>query len=744
LVKYLPIIRLAAILLASNTTLQHSVLAADGPEARISRVLGKIQIDGNLNDSAWQEKPSPIVLTQVEPHPGEPASEATNIWLAYSTDSLYIAIRCEDHSPRQMVATQMQRDASVTDNDNIELILDTYHDHRNAYYFATNAAGALVDGRITENQAPALEWDGIWNVRTQMQDHGWTAEFAIPFKTIGFNPGTAQWGMNISRYLARKRETSRWAAPLLDVKLFHVNQAGHISGIENPSQGVGLDVKPYGLIGIVRDVSRRDVVRADLGAGADIFYRVTANLVSSTTINTDFAETEVDTRQVNLSRFKLFYPEKRSFFLEDAGIFEFATIPAYGPPDLATGGDLRPFFSRRIGLVQDNEIPLRIGEKLTGKLGKFDLGLLDVQTGQFDEIDKAGRPVLHAGSRNLAVGRVKANFLSQSYLGAIFTNGDPAGAVSNQVGGVDLKLATSNFLNRRKNLSVMVFGSKSRTTGLQNRDTSYGGVISYPNDLLKLHYKWLKIGENYNAALGFLPRSGVRISSVNAEFSPRPGFWNVRQMAFEFGYDDYYKLDRDGWETKRGHINPFRLQFNSGDFVGYEWRWECEQLFEPWSINAHRGIVLPPGRYSFNSHNFFLKSSESRVFSIRNHFTTGSFYSGTIRGNESELAWRKSRHLTASLLWSQNWIRLKEGDFNTNLVIGRLDYSFTPFVTLATFMQYDTDSRNVGLQSRLRWILQPGNEFYVVINHNWQQDEFDRFESVQTRFRIKLNYTFRF
>ncbi len=719
-------------------------LAAGDPEVAIRHTSGKIQIDGVLNDAAWQEEPSLTTLVQVEPHQGEPSSEPTLVWLAYSRNSLYIAVRCEDRDPRKIVATEMQRDADVTNNDNIEFILDTYHDNRNAYYFATNAVGALVDGRVTENQNPALEWDGIWNVRTHIDDHGWSAEFEIPFKTIGFNPGISRWGFNISRYLARGRETSRWASPSLDVKLFHVSQSGHIVGIEDPSQGVGLDIKPYGLMGVSRDVTRRDVVRADPNAGADIFYRITSNIVSSTTINTDFAETEADTRQVNLTRFKLFYPEKRSFFLEDAGIFEFAAIPFYGPPDLYTGGDLLPFFSRRIGLAGDNEIPLRVGEKLTGKVGRFDIGLLDVQTGRLDEAETPGRPALHVASRNLAVGRVKANFLSQSYVGAIFTNGDATGEVSNQLAGLDLKLATSNFLNHRKNLSLMLFGSRSRTTGLTNKDSSYGGVISYPNDFVKLHYKWLKIEENYDASLGFVPRSGVRISSVNAEVSPRPKFGNIRQISFEFGYEDYFKLNQGTWETKRGHINPFRFQFNTGDFVGYEWRWEKEQLFEPWPISPANGIVLPTGQYSFNSHNFFLKTSESRQFSLRNHFTTGSFYSGTIRGNESEFVWRKSRHLTASLTWSQNYIHLKEGDFNTQLVIGRMDYSFTPFIMLSNFVQYDTDSRNVGLQSRLRWILTPGNEFFVVFNHNWQENERDRYESALTRFRVKLNYAFRF
>jgi hypothetical protein len=719
-------------------------MAADNYTAAVRRLSGEIKIDGILNEPAWQESPSTIDLVQVEPHPGEPPTEATKVWLAHSKDSLYIAVRCEDRKPKEIVATEMKRDAFLMDNDNIEIVLDTYHDNRNAYYFATNAAGALVEGRITENKEAALEWDGIWNVRTTIDDRGWTAEFEIPFKTIGFNPGISEWGFNISRYLARGRETSRWAAPSLDVRFSHVIRAGHITGIRNISQGVGLDIKPYGIAGFSRDITREDKVQADPDAGADIFYRITSNLVSSTTINTDFAETEVDTRQVNLTRFLLFYPEKRSFFLEDAGIFEFAKVEYQGPAQFNMGGDLLPFFSRRIGLVEDNEIPLRVGQKLTGKIGRFDVGLLDVQTGRFDESDDTGRPGLQLASKNLFVGRVKANFLSQSYIGGMFTNGDPTGQTSNQMAGVDLKLATSNFLDRQKNLSLMLFGTKTHTSDLEKRDASYGGILSYPNDFLQLEYKWLKIEENYNPTLGFIPRDGVRISSFSGEISPRPKFWNIRQMSFEFSYNDYYKLDRGTWESKEMEVNPFRWQFNSGDFVGYEWRWNREQLFEPWLINFNNGIFLPAGKYDFNSHNFFFMSSQSRPFSFDSNFSTGSFYSGTRRSYSGELTWRKDRHLSTSLRWEQNWIRLKEGNFNTSLVMYRLDYSFTPFITLANFVQYDTETRNIGLQSRLRWILKPGNEFFIVLNQNWQENELDRFESALTRFRVKLNYVFRF
>jgi hypothetical protein len=215
-------------------------------------------------------------------------------------------------------------------------------------------------------------------------------------------------------------------------------------------------------------------------------------------------------------------------------------------------------------------------------------------------------------------------------------------------------------------------------------------------------------------------------------------------MFFGFGYEDYYKLDQGTWETKNMTVKPFSWMFNSGDVAEYEWKWSREQLFEPWLINFNQGIVLPAGEYSFNIHNFFLMTSQSRPFSIQNYIRAGSFYSGTLRSYQGEFSWRKDRHLTTSFSLEKNWIRLKEGDFNTSLLIYRLDYSFTPFITLANLVQYDTDSRNIGLQSRLRWILKPGNEFFVVINHSWQESELDRFESAQTHFRVKLNYVLRF
>ena len=475
--------------------------AADVPELVAHRVAGKIQVDGVLSENVWKLYPAISNLVQVEPRPGDRPTAATQLWIAYSANALYIAIRCQDREARQIVATKMRRDA----------------------------------------------------------------EFV-----------------------------SGWTSSLTELR------------------------------------------------GS---------------------------------------PE---------------TLPA------STGW-------RR----------------------------MDVQTGDLTRDDRLLVP-----GKNLAVGRVKANFLSQSYIGVLFTNGDPTGETSNQVGGVDLKFATSNFLKREKNLSLALFGTKSRTGGLEGRDSSYGAVLAYPNDLVSAQYKWMKIGENYNPALGFVPRPGVRISALEAELSPRPKFWGIRQMSFEMEYSDYYNLAEHSTETRQLTVTPLQWAFHSGEWVDYEYEHVTERLYEPWEIED--GVVLPVGEYTFSSHGINFRTSETRPFFGSVEFGTGSFFGGTRREARMEATWRKDHHLSTALTLEQNWLRLQQGHFNTSLLMYRLDYSFTPFITVANFVQYDTESRNVGLQSRLRWILRPGNEFFIVLNHAWQENQFNRFEAAQTRFRVKFNYTFRF
>ncbi len=696
----------------------------------MSRVTEQIRIDGILNEAVWREGPTIGELVQTEPRPGEPPSEPTEIRLSFDQQALYIAVYCLDSLPEALVAKQMSRDARLFSDDNIEILIDTFHDRRNAYFFSTNPIGAMVDGRITENRREDTNWDGIWNVETRVVDDGWIAEFEIPFKTLAFHPNNDIWGFNVSRQLGRLRESSRWASPSLDIEFTQVSMAGAIDGLFDMTQGIGLDIKPYGLVGFSRDIEGAGRTRVPADVGGDVFYRVTANLMSSTTFNTDFAETEVDTRQVNLTRFSLFFPEKRTFFLEDAGIFEFG-ISGRGGGFRRRAPDIIPFFSRRIGLVDDQPVPIRVGQKLTGKVGVFDVGLMDVVTGDSPE----------AAGQNLFVGRTKANFWSQSYVGALLTHGEASGETDNNLVGVDMKLATADFLKSGKNLELTTYGSKTSTPELRGNDMAYGVQVSYPNDLVSATYQWQQIGENYQPALGYVRRSGVRKNFLRASLRPRPERWNIRQVQFTVDFAQYYNLAHRDVETRTLQITPFELEFDGGERFEYRVTPTLETLFEPFEIRDD--ISIPVGDYSFVNNRLSYRSPGNKPWQYDIEYQFGSFFTGSTDELSTELNWRNA-NITASFELQQVWVRLREGNFNTQLALFRFDYSFSPLTTLSNFVQYDADSENVGLQSRLRWILKPGNEIFLVLNHSWQRSFLDRFESLHTDVRAKVSYTIRF
>jgi hypothetical protein len=688
------------------------------------RTSERIRVDGILGEKVWQEHPGIGELVQREPRSGARPSEPTDVRIAYSDDAIFIAVHCRDSRQGQIRATQMHRDGSLLFDDYIEILFDTRYDRRNAYYFATNPAGVMVDGTISENNTPNLNWDGMWHVRARRHEEGWTVEMEIPFKTIAFNPKTQNWGFNISRHVARLREESRWTSPNLDSEFFLVARAGELSGLEGLSQGIGLDVRPYSLGGFSRVAGPPTQNQFVRDVGADIFYRISAGLVSSTSINTDFAETEVDTRQVNLTRFPLLFPEHRQFFLEDSGIFEFAASPGTR--------DFTPFFSRRIGLVEGQEVPILLGQKVTGKIGRFDIGLMDVKTRESEV----------APARNFFVGRVKANFWSQSYVGALVTDGEPTGKMENRQVGVDLKVATANLFGRGKNFRSLLYGSKTSTTGKKGEDVFWGGEIVYPNDLVYVWYRWRVIGRNYHPALGFMRRTGVRESAMGSNYRPRPDFWNMRQVSFRFYYTGYLNLTHRQVESRRFYSTPFEVEFNSGERFIYHWTPTFERLFEPFEIRT--GIAIRPGGYWFHRHEFSFETADNRPVAFKIKTEAGSFYSGRSEEVSPQVVWRKDSHVTTSFELQQYWVSLREGAFRTRLALFRVNYSFTPSLALSNFVQYDTDSRNLGLQSRLRWMIRPGNELFLVVNHAWQYNTFDRFEALLSNVRAKLNYTFRF
>ncbi len=419
--------------------------------AVVTAITSSISIDGSLDEEAWRTAPPIGEFTQRQPDTGKPPTERTEVILLHDSNNLYIGVMCYDSDPRRVLGSQMARDASLNSDDRIEIVLDTFRDQRNAFYFATNPAGALVDGLVFANGQSANEWDATWIVRTKRTDRGWSAEFAIPFKSLSFPSTRSVWGFNISRTVQRKLEETRWASARLDLQFLQVSEAGQITNLQGLTQGIGLDVRPFlGGRWLYLDQEKRGTTSAK--PGLDLFYNFTPSLKLTTTVNTDFGETEVDARQINLSRFSVLFPEKRSFFLEDAGVFSFASTGPPVPGGIpATGADIYPFFSRQVGLLGGEEVPIDVGVKLTGKTGRTDIGVLDVRT----------RKISAVSAKNLAIGRVRANMLQQSYVGAIVTNGNPASPADSSTAGVDVRLATSDFLSKSRNFVLIAEGLRS-------------------------------------------------------------------------------------------------------------------------------------------------------------------------------------------------------------------------------------------------------------------------------------------
>ncbi|MBK9708149.1 MAG: carbohydrate binding family 9 domain-containing protein [Acidobacteria bacterium] len=702
-----------------------------GKRAAVKNLTGRISIDGTLNEPDWAQAMELGEILQREPNQEVPATERTVVKLLLDKDNLYVGVICYDSEPDKIVGTQMRRDAPLESDDRIQILLDTFHDRRNAFYFATNPAGALVDGLIIENGRNInYDWNAIWNVRVRhfqsADGAGWSAEFSIPFKSLGFNPGQDVWGFNFSRRIIRKIEEDRWSSPRLDVQFTQVSEAGDIEGLKDAEQGLGLDMRPYAVGKWQRDEQGNNKFTGT--GGADVFYNITSGLRLTATVNTDFAETEVDDRQINLTRFPLFFPEKRSFFLENAGVFNFAQNSSSRP-------DLVPFFSRRIGLLNGQEVPILAGAKLTGKIGKYDIGALAVRTRETGFVE----------AKNFFVGRVKRNLFKQSYIGGLYTEGDPSGTTTSRTFGADLRLATANLLNSRHNFSLDIFASKTDRKNVRGDDLAYGFSASYPNDRWEAYADWKHFGPDYSPALGFLSRRAVDNLFLGMVFQPRPKkFLNVRQMFNEVFFTWYRRNDLKQVENWRFFTAPVNWRFNSGDRFEVNWVPQFERLFLPFEIAD--GVILPPGDYQFTRYRVEFNTAAKRRWEIGATWWFGGYYSGHADEISTEFVYKIAPRFRFAIESSQTFASLKEGSFVARIFASRIDLAFSPFLTLSNLIQFDNETRNVGWQSRLRWILRPGNDFFLVFNQGWEQNYRGGFNFRQagTRLTGKMQYTFRF
>lgn len=673
-------------------------------------------IDGRISDQVWQNAPVLGNFTQVDPDLGAPATQPTEVRVLFDDEHLYLAIRCYDDEPGRIRATEMKRDGSTGSDDFIAIALDPYASQRSGYLFTLGPAGlrgdALIEGDITR-----AAWDAIWYSAVSIDEEGWAAEVSIPYKSISFDPTRSAWLLNIERTVRRNNEVSRWSGARREVDVEDLAAAGMIEGFEGDlNQGLGLTIKPFGVLS-----SAIDDGWPDFDAGLDVFYKITPEITAAITINTDFAEAEVDQRRVNLSRFPLFFEEKRDFFLEESGIFEFGGI-RQSP---------RPFFSRRIGIVGGEEKGILAGARLTGRSGDVRFGVLDVQMEDDDEL----------GSKNLAVARATIDVLDESYVGVIATNGNPSARGNNQLFGADFGYVDSEFKGDTS-LRTGVFVQATRDdpdAGEEQFGYAVGGRAQLTTEDWSLFGFVSQVDERYRPALGFVSRPGEREHIARVTRTYRPEWQGVRAVDVSTGGEFYTNL-RGTVNTLEMTIIGASLETDEGDFIAADLLVERDKLRDPFEISD--GVVIPVDTYHWFYGTFNAGTDPSLPIAGEVGLQFGEFYDGTRFDYAATAYLRPNTRFKGSLEGVHQDINLPEGDFEVDIVRTRGTLQFSPDLTLDTIVQWDSVSDAVGLNARLRWEPVPGQEIYIVYNESYDADE--NFTSLEREAILKFGATIRF
>ncbi|MBI2819391.1 MAG: carbohydrate binding family 9 domain-containing protein [Acidobacteria bacterium] len=697
-----------------------------------------IALDGILDEAVWERAKPAMDFIQQDPDFGKPATEHTEVRVAFDRERLYMGVICYDSEPNKLLGFQRRRDEFLPADDRFMWVLDTFLDARSGYYFELNPSGLMGDSLIGSSGQNNRQWDGIWTAKVRRSEIGWVAEIEIPFRTLNFDPNAPAWGINFQRTVRRKSEESLWTGIPRNQGLRRLANAGRLVGIRDVSQGMGLDIKPYALGTAFSAPARGQdhmVRQGDLGV--DVFYSPTPSLRANFTLNTDFAQTEVDDRQVNLTRFSLFFDEKRDFFLEGASFFDFRSTAAFE-------SDIRvyPFFSRRIGLSENRE-PQKIlfGTKLTGQVGQQDIGLLHVRTGE-----DRGLP-----GEDFTVARVKRRIFSQSFVGGILTRRAPrADGEALYTMGLDSLLSTRRFLGA-KNLefSGFLLGT-SAGVDRSGDNLSYGIELNFPNDPWESTFAFREVQQNFDPAVGFVTRRGgsdsprvYRRYNPELTYSPRPRNhpW-IRQ--FSFGADLEFQTDlKNRLLSRNFEFKVFHIQAHSGDNFTVTVTPTYERLEEDFEI--HNGVLLPAGNeYRFTRYSFSAQTANRRIVAVQPSVEFGNFFSGTRLDYSLDLTFRARPGVIIYTEAEWNRISLPEGKFQTRVFRLSPELQFSPWIALVNSIQYDNVSRVLGWQSRFRWILKPGDDFYFVYTHNWRDDPVLGMETLERRAATKVIYTHRF
>ena len=733
--------------------------AEEGPLPGIRPTLraGVLPVDfrfeGAMDGQAWWAGADSISnFVTIEPEEGGAPEGRTVVRVLANQSDIVVGVRCYDHEPKGIVSFSKARDVAFEDEyqeDHITLVLDTFQDGRSGYVFSVNPNGARSDGLVIEQGEDVNgEWDTIWEAKTSRDHSGWTAEIRIPIKSLGFKKGLAEWGFNIQRRVQRLQETSRWSSAKRDFEIYQTNRAGVLTDLPAFDLGVGLSIRPS-LVGRARKPGPGEEAEYERDISLDVTQKLGSNMLSALTVNTDFAETEVDVRQVNLTRFPLFFPEKRTFFLEGADIFEFG---------LALDEDnLIPFFSRRIGLLglngeDQSEVPINVGGKINGRVGNTNVGALVVNTRTVDSLSVTDDLSLNVPQTTMGALRLQQNVLEESSLGVLATFGDQLDRTGSWMAGADFNFRTSNFMDE-KTLLIGMWGLLNDRQDLEGDKYAYGFRVDYPNDLFDVNFTSISISEGFDPSLGFVPRNNVHIWDFTGDYKPRPGWSLVRQMTHELSFRVYNHHDNSDWESYTFLVKPLDWLLESGDRFNASVEWQGDRPPEEFELATD--VDIAAGSYEWVRYALGLSTAQKRRVSAGLTWTTGTYYNGDLNSLEGVLALKPSSFLTVELSGERNngtatAIDVEEGtltdvDYTEELLGLRLLLNFSPNLQFSSLTQYDTQSRELGSNNRLRWTFDPLGDLFLVYNHNMvKRLDDNRWEFVSSELPIKIQYAWRF
>ncbi len=698
---------------------------------RVARTTAAPTIDGVLNENEWAGATAIEDFHQIEPIEFATPSERTRVYVMLDAENLYVAAKMWDSEPDRVSAQVLRQGEEIWDDDRFGLVIDTFNDRRNGYSFEVNANGVRRQAIFQNTTSRNFDWRGIWRAMGARDGEGWIAEMAIPLKTLSFDPASDSWGIAFERAIERRGESIGWTSRNQQV---NPGTAGLASGFSGLDQGLGLDVVPSLSFRHERQFNPESDDQ-NVEPSLDVFYKITPALTAALTINTDFSATEVDDREVNLTRFSLFFPEKRAFFLQGADIFEFGRLSSADNDTEISGSSLengRPFFSRRIGLSGTGQpVDLKVGGKLTGRVGNWNVGLLDVQQAAYDTVD----------ARNLLVGRAVVNVLEESSLGLIVTNGDPRSNAGNSVVGADFRYQNTRLPGDNV-LEAEVWYQKSQTEGVSGDDAAYGLRIGMPNQTgFRAGLGMKELQQNFYPALGFVNNPGIRDYTLESRYT-----WRMDGFIQEFfGTFDVQRIELldGGLQSQVTTLRPFVMQTSSGEELELNYISSKEVLYEDFEISD--GVVLATGEYSFDEYKVAIETGGHRAVSGTVRYATGDFYDGERVNIEGEIVWRPSPHFAMAGAYEYFDVELPEGNFITRLIEFRADIVFSSTLSWSNLVQYDNESEVLGFDSRVQWIPEMGRETYFVVNHALQDfDRDNRFHSENAEVVLKVGHTFRF